>query len=65
MSNFQAAKSRLTFRMTQSFGYWTRLPWALLMIMRPYVETFSSPEEARPWLHCQIVRGYVAVAALL
>ena len=65
MSNFQAAKSRLTFRMTQSFGYWTRLPWALLMIMRPYVETFSSPEEVRPWLHCQIVRGYVAVAALL
>lgn len=65
MSNFQAAKSRLTFRMTQSFGYWTRLPWALLMIMRPYVETFSSPEEARPWLHCQIARGYGYVKAFL
>ena len=43
---FQAAKSRLTYRVTQSFGYWTQLPWALLMIMRPFVETFKCADEA-------------------
>ena len=43
---FQAAKSRLTYRVTQSFGYWTQLPWALLMIMRPFVETFKCAEKA-------------------
>ena len=46
LENFESAKSRLAFRTTQVFGYWSELPWALLMVMRPFVETFSSPEEA-------------------
>eukprot|EP00438_Fugacium_kawagutii_P030653 Skav221859 [mRNA] locus=scaffold1175:374498:380999:- [translate_table: standard] len=46
LGSFLTAKSRLTYRMKQSFGYWTQLPWALLMIMRPFVETFTNAEEA-------------------
>ena len=46
LSHFEAARSRITFRMKQNFGYWTQLPWALLMVMRPFVLTFASPDEA-------------------
>ena len=45
LGEFQAAVSKVTFRMGQSFGYWRELPWALLMIMQPYVVTFSSLAE--------------------
>jgi len=46
MEDFQSAISRLVFRTQQNFGYWTKLPWSLLMIMRPFLETFSSEEDA-------------------
>ena len=47
MDNFQTAVSRLTFRMTQSFGYWNELPWSLLMVMQPFVMRFTTAAEAR------------------
>ncbi|CAE7327274.1 CELA2A, partial [Symbiodinium sp. CCMP2456] len=50
MDGFKTAVSRISFRMKQAFGYWKELPWALLVIMRPWVEYFSSEEEA---LSCQ------------
>lgn len=46
MNNFHLAIARLTFRMTQTFGYWSELPWSILMIAQPYVLKFSSAEEA-------------------
>ena len=46
LENFRAAVGRLTFRMTQTFSYWNALPWVLLMIMQPFVMSFSSAEEA-------------------
>ena len=46
MDGFKTAVGRISFRMKQAFGYWKELPWALLVIMRPWVEYFSSSEEA-------------------
>ena len=46
LSCYHAAIGRLSFRMGQSFGYWTQLPWALLMIAKPFVAKFESAEEA-------------------
>ena len=46
MEEFSIATSRLSYRMKQSFGYWSELPWALLILMRPYVESFSDAAEA-------------------
>ena len=50
MDGFKTAAGRISFRMKQAFGYWKELPWALLVIMRPWVEYFSSSEEA---MSCQ------------
>ena len=46
MDRYRTAISRLTFRMGQAFGHWDDLPWALLIVMRPYVDTFTTAEEA-------------------
>ena len=46
LSCYHAAIGRLAFRMGQSFGYWSQLPWALLMIAKPFVAKFESTVEA-------------------
>ena len=46
MNEFHFAVSRLVFRTKQNFSYWKELPWALLMLMRPFVEQFTSSSEA-------------------
>ena len=45
LRDFNTAIGRLAFRTKQNFSYWQELPWALLIVMRPWVEKFDSMEE--------------------
>ena len=58
LGSYSAAVGRLTFRMKQSFGYWSQLPWSLLMCMKPFMAKFSTAEEVT-------VRGQGVVVVLL
>lgn len=45
MQEFELASGRLAFRTQQNFSYWKELPWALMMIMRPFIEQFQSESQ--------------------
>ena len=59
MNDFQTALGRVRARCTQVFAYWDELPWALVMVMRPFVEQFSSDAEAG---HLEMLSVVVAVS---
>ena len=46
LRSWQLTVSRMRARASQVFSYWGELPWALLAVMRPFVETFHSQQEA-------------------
>lgn len=57
LEDFNTAIGRLAFRTEQVFSYWQQLPWALVMVMRPWVERFDSKAEDT-WLSrvCCVVK---------
>ena len=44
--DFHTAVARLRFRTQQNFSYWQELPWALILLMRPFLDRFDDDSQA-------------------
>lgn len=60
MRQYQFAIGRLAFRTKQNFSYWSELPWALCMLMRPFLEEFPSLHHAT-WLGLAVASALALV----
>lgn len=62
--DFHTAVARLRFRTLQNFSYWQELPWALIMLMRPFLDRFDDDSQASECLQLSRSAAILLISCL-